>query len=110
MLSSKLLSIFFFLKVFNCVLDGNVFNKGSLEVAMGLHLRLRLFWVKMVSGNHFTPLNLFSKLRKFGQTEIRFRVDRKITLFWHKTISNFILPSNQLHSSHSLEALHKLNS
>ena len=39
MLSSKLLSFFFFFfHVFNCVLDGNVFNKGSLEVAMGLHL------------------------------------------------------------------------
>ena len=43
MLSSKLLSFFFsffsfFFHVFNCVLDGNVFNKGSLEVATGLHL------------------------------------------------------------------------
>ena len=38
--------------------------------------------------------------------EISFRVDRKITLFWRKTISAFILPSNQLHSSHSLKASH----
>ena len=62
-----------------------------------MHLRVHFFWLKRVSGNHFTPLCVFGKHRKFDQTEISFRVDRKITLFWHKTISGSILPSNQLH-------------
>ena len=60
---------------------------------------MHLFWVKRVSGNYFTPLCVFGKLRKFGQMEINFRVDRKITLFWCKTILAFILPSNQLQDS-----------
>ena len=67
--------------------------------------RVRLFWLKRVSRNHFTPLCVFGKHRKFGQTEINFRVDRKITHLAFKTISGFILPSNQLHSSHTLKLL-----
>ena len=70
-----------------------------------LMTRVRLFWLKRVSRNHFTPLCVFGKHRKFGQTEINFRVDRKITHLAFKTISGFILPSNQLHSSHTLKLL-----
>ena len=43
-------------------------------------LRLSLFWLKRISGNHFTPAYVFGKHRKLGQTEIIFRADRKITL------------------------------
>ena len=60
---------------------------------------MHLFWVKRVSGNYFTPLCVFGKLKKFGQMEINFRVDCKITLFWCKTILAFILTSNQLQDS-----------
>ena len=58
---------------------------------------VHLFWLKRVLRNHFTPLCVFGKHRKFGQMEISFRVDRKISLFWRKTILGSILPSNQLH-------------
>ena len=53
-----------------------------------------MFWLKRVSGNHFTPLYVFGKHRKLGQTEIEFPVDCKISLIRCKTISAFILPSN----------------
>ena len=55
---------------------------------------MRLFWLKRVSGNHFTPLYVFGKHKKLGQTEIKFPVDCKISLIRCKTISVFILPSN----------------
>ena len=55
----------------------------------------------------YALLCVFGNLKKIGQTEISFRVDHKITLFWRKIISAFILPSNQLHYSHSLEAPHR---
>ena len=42
--------------------------------------RLSLIWLKMISGNHFTPAYVFGKHRKLGQTEINFRVDYKIPL------------------------------
>ena len=58
---------------------------------------VHLFWLKRVLRNHFTPLCVFGKHRKFGPTEINFRVHRKISLFWRKTILGSILPSNQLH-------------
>ena len=61
--------------------------------------------LKRVSRNHFTPLYVFGKHRKLGQTEINFRVDRKITLLARKTISGFILPLNHLHFSHTLSNL-----
>ena len=64
-----------------------------------------MFWLKMISGNHFTPAYVFSKHRKLGQTEINFYVDCKITLITRKTTSSFILPSNDLHFSHTLSKL-----
>ena len=60
-------------------------------------MRLRLFWLKRISGNHFTPAHVFGKHRKLGQTEINFHVDCKITLLTRKTILGFILPSNDFH-------------
>ena len=68
-------------------------------------LRLRLFWLKRISENHFTPAYVFGKHGKLGQTEINFCIDFKITLLTHKTISSFILPSNDLHFSHALSKL-----
>ena len=68
-------------------------------------LKLRLFWLKRISENHFTPAYVFGKHRKLGQTEINFCIDCKITLLTHKTISSFILPSNDLHFSHALSKL-----
>ena len=62
-----------------------------------ISLRLRLFWLKRILGNNFTPAYVFGKHRKLGQTEINFRVDCKITLLTRKTISGFILPSNDFH-------------
>ena len=67
-------------------------------------LRVCLFWLKRVSGNHFTLLCLFGKHGKFGQMEINFRVDCKITLTACKTILGFILPENHLHFSHTLSS------
>ena len=52
----------------------------------------------------FYTLLLFGKHRKFGQTKINFRVNGKITHLASKTISDFILPSDQLHSSHTLSS------
>ena len=66
------------------------------------HVGVCLFWLKKVSRNHFTPLYVFCKHRKLGQTEINFRIDRKMTLLACKTLSSFILPSNQLDFSHTL--------
>ena len=63
-----------------------------------ISLRLRLFWLKRILGNNFTPAYVFGKHRKLGQTEINFRVDCKITLLTRKTISGFILPSNDFHA------------
>ena len=62
-------------------------------------LRLRLFWLKMISGNHFTPAYVFGKHKKLGQTEINFYLDRKITLSSQKWISVSILPSNEFQDS-----------
>ena len=63
-----------------------------------------MFWLKRILGNHFTLLCLFGKHGKFDQIEINFRVDRKITLTVCKTISDFILPENHLHLSHTLSS------
>ena len=63
-----------------------------------------MFWLKRVSGNHFTLLCLFGKHGKFDQMEINFRVDRKITLIDCKTISGFILLENHLHLSYTLSS------
>ena len=52
----------------------------------------------------FYTLLMFGKHRKFNQKEINFRVVRKITHLASKTISDFILPSDQLHSSHTLSS------
>ena len=73
---------------------------------LGLHLRLHLFWLQRIFGNAFTPACVFGRYWKFGQTELVFRVDYKIRHFRHKTNSSFVLPSNELHLSHSLEASH----
>ena len=53
-----------------------------------------MFWLKRILGNHFTPLYVFGKHRKLGQTEIEFPIDCKISLIRCKTISAFILLSN----------------
>ena len=63
----------------------------------GNNLRLCLFWLKRILGNHFTPAYVFGKHRKLRQTEINFRVDCKITLPSRKWISVSILPSNDFH-------------
>ena len=76
-----------------------------IKRAESLKLRLRLFWLKMILGNHFTPAYVFGKHRKLGQTEINFCVDCKITLFPCKTILGFILPLNHLYFSHTLSKL-----
>ena len=52
----------------------------------------------------YTLLLMFGKHRKFSQTKINFRVNGKITHLASKTISDFILPSDQLHSSHTLSS------
>ena len=51
----------------------------------------------MILGNHFTPAYVFGTYRKLGQTEIILYVDCKIRPFTRKTISGFILPSNDFH-------------
>ena len=48
---------------------------------------------------------MFGKHKKLGQTGINFHDDCKITLLTRKTISGFILPSNDLHLSHTLSKL-----
>ena len=78
---------------------------SHLPFPLILRLRVRLFWLKKVSGNHFTPAYVFGKHRKLGQMEINFCVDCKITLFPRKTILGFILPLNHLHFSHTLSNL-----
>ena len=65
-------------------------------------LRLRLFRLKRISRNYFTPGCVFGTYRKLSQTEIIFLVDCKITLLARKTIFVLILPSNDLHFSHTL--------
>ena len=52
----------------------------------------------------FYTLLMFGKHRKFNQKEINFRVVRKITHLASKTISDFILLLDQLHSSHTLSS------
>ena len=74
-----------------------VFSKGSLCLIYR-GLRLRLFRLKRISGNHFTPAYLFGIYRKLDQTEIILRVDYKIKPLTCKTISGFILPSNDFHA------------
>ena len=64
-----------------------------------------MFWCKRISRNHFTPAYVFGKHRKLGQTEINFCIDCKITFLRCKTISSFILPSNDLHFPHTLSKL-----
>ena len=64
-----------------------------------------MFWLKRISGNHSTLAYVFSKHRKLGQMEINFRIDCKIMLLTRKTILGFILPSNDLHFSHTLSKL-----
>ena len=59
-----------------------------------MQLRLCLFWLKRISGNHLTPAWVFGKHRKLGQTEINFRVDRKIPLQSQKWFSVKIFTSN----------------
>ena len=62
-------------------------------------LRVCLFWLKRVSGNHFTLLYVFGKHRKIGSTEINFSFDCKIPLSSRKSISVSILPSNDFQPS-----------
>ena len=81
------------------------FNCIFLATSLKKHIRVRLFWLKRVLGNHFIPLYVFGKHWKLGQTEINFRVNRKIPHLARKTISGFILPSKHLHSSHTLSKL-----
>ena len=64
-----------------------------------------MFWLKRILGNHSTLAYVFSKHRKLGQMEINFRIDCKIMLLTRKTILGFILPSNDLHFSHTLSKL-----
>ena len=73
-----------------------MFSKGSLCLIYK-GLRLRLFRLKRISGNHCTPAYVFGTYRKLDQTEIILRVDCKIRPLTHKTISGFILPSNDFH-------------
>ena len=61
-----------------------------------------MFRLKRISGNHFTPAYVFGRYWKLGQAEVIFCVDCKITLLTRKTTSGFILPSNDLHFSHTL--------
>ena len=58
---------------------------------------MRLFWLQTISENVFTPACVFDRYKKLGQTELVFYVDCKIRLEGCKTISAFILPSNELH-------------
>ena len=53
------------------------FNCIFLATSLKKHIRVRLFWLKRVLGNHFIPLYVFGKHWKLGQTEINFRVNRK---------------------------------
>ena len=62
-----------------------------------LNFRLCLFRPKRISGNHFTPAYVFGTYRKLGQTKIILCVNYKIRPVTHKTISGFILPSNDFH-------------
>ena len=72
----------------------NFVNQYPKSNYVGNTFRVRLFWLKKVSGNHFTSLYVFGKHKKLGQMEIEFPVDCKISLIKCKTISAFILPSN----------------
>ena len=72
---------------------------------LDLHLRLHLFWHQRIFRNAFTPACVFGRYWKFGQTELVFFVDCKIRHFRRKTNSGFILPSNELHLSHTLSKL-----
>ena len=60
----------------------------------GLTPRLCLFWLKRISGNHFTPAWVFGKHKKLGQTKINFHVDHKIPLQSRKWFSIKIFTSN----------------
>ena len=55
-----------------------------------------------ILGKYFTPVCVFGTYRKLGQTEILLHVDYKISPLTRKTISILILPSNDLHFSHTL--------
>ena len=78
-----------------------VAKSGGLGKCIGKRVRLRLFWLQRIFGNAFTPTCMFGRYWKLGQTELVFRVDCKIRHFGRKTILDFILPSNELHSSHT---------
>ena len=45
-----------------------------------MYSKLHLFWLKKISGNHFTPTYVFGKHKKLSQMEINFHVDCKIVL------------------------------
>ena len=62
-----------------------------------MYSKLHLFWLKRISGNHFTPTYVFGKHKKLSQMEINFHVDCKIALSSRKWISVSILPSNDFH-------------
>ena len=56
-----------------------------------------MFWLQTISGNAFTLACVFGRYRKLDQTELVFCVNYKIRLEGCKTISGFILLSNELH-------------
>ena len=64
------------------------------QLIINQFLRLRLFRLKRILGDYFTPACVFGTYRKLDQTEIILPVDCKISFLTRKTISIFILPSN----------------
>ena len=46
----------------------------------GMYLKLHLFWLKRILGNHFTLAYVFGKHKKLSKMEINFHVDCKIAL------------------------------
>ena len=60
---------------------------------LNIWVRLRLFHLKMVLQNYFTPLWVFGTYGKYGQTENTVHVDRKIRPFGCKIVYTLILPS-----------------
>ena len=68
---------------------------------LNVWVRLRLFHLKMVLGNYFTPLWVFGTYGKYGQTENTVHVDRKIRPFGCKIVYTLILPSMNSRKTHS---------
>ena len=68
-------------------------------------LWLRLFRVKTLLGNYFTPFRVFGTNGKYGQLEILLHFHCKKPLLTRKTITLLILPSNVLHFSHNPHTL-----